>query len=82
MVMKERSVSKSHFKTHALQLFREVENTSTPLVITDRGTPVLRLVPYQESQEELLASLRGTVTSFNAPLEPVGLDDWEAVRGG
>ena len=36
-------VSKSRFKAHALELFRQVEQTGKPIIITDRGIPVLRL---------------------------------------
>lgn len=45
------TVSKSKFKARALELFREVERTGQPLVITDRGVPVLKLVPYREDPD-------------------------------
>ena len=38
-------VSKSQLKARALEFFREVESTRQPLLITDRGRPVLKLVP-------------------------------------
>lgn len=75
-----RTVPKSVFKAQALQYFREVELSGEPLVITDRGKPVLRLLPYsEESPEEILASLRGTVKDYQTPLEPIGLEDWEGL---
>ena len=36
------TVSKSRFKAKALELFRQVERTGKPIIITDRGTPVLK----------------------------------------
>ncbi len=72
------TVSKSRFKAHALELFREVERTGQPLVITDRGKPVLKLVPYEQEPSALLASFRGCVTRYEDPTAPVGEDDWEA----
>lgn len=54
-------VSKTKFKAQALQYFRQVERTGQEVVITDRGRPVLRLVPYEtRSSEDVLESLRGT----------------------
>ena len=73
-----RTVSKSRFKAHALEIFREVERTGKPIVITDRGTPVLSLAPYREEPEEALKVLRESVVRYRAPTEPVAGDEWEA----
>lgn len=72
------SVSKSRFKAHALELFRQVERTGQPIVITDRGTPVLKLVPYRDEPDAALRVLRESVVKYEAPLKPVGEDDWES----
>jgi prevent-host-death family protein len=45
MVMK--TVSKSQLKARALEYFREVERAGEELVLTDRGKPVLKIVPYR-----------------------------------
>ena len=71
------TVSKSQFKPHALEYFWQVEKTRNPLVITERGRPVLKLVPYTEDPHEALRELRGSVTKYQDPTEPVGLEDWE-----
>lgn len=72
-----RTVPKSVFKAQALQYFREVEITKEPIVITDRGKPVLKLMPFeQETPDEVLHSLRGVVKVYEQPLEPVGELDW------
>lgn len=76
----ERAVSKSKFKPRVLHYFREVERSRKPLTITDRGRPVLRIVPYEESPEAALKVLRGSVLLFEDPLAPVGVEDWEALR--
>jgi prevent-host-death family protein len=73
-------VSKSRFKAHALEYFREVEQTGGELVITDRGRPVLKLVRYVEDPEAALSELRDTVLRYDDPLAPVGEEDWEALR--
>jgi prevent-host-death family protein len=74
------TVSKSRFKARALHFFREVEKTRRPIIITDRGKPVLKLAPYRENPEDVLKGLRHTVTKYENPTEPVGLDDWEALK--
>jgi antitoxin (DNA-binding transcriptional repressor) of toxin-antitoxin stability system len=79
IVMKINQVSKSRFKAHALELFRQVEASGHPIVITDRGIPVLKLSPYKEDPDAMLEELRGTVVELEKPFEPVGLEDWETL---
>jgi prevent-host-death family protein len=76
----ENQVAKSKFKPHALQYFREVERTGKALVITDRGKPVLKIVPYSEKPSETLRILRNSVIKYENPTEPVGLNDWESLK--
>lgn len=73
-------VSKSRFKANARRYFREVETTARPITITDRGRPVLRIVPFAPLAEDPLESLRGTVLRYDSPLEPVAGEDWEPLR--
>lgn len=74
------AVSKSQFKPHSLEYFRHIEQTGEELIITDHGRPVLKVVPYVADPEELFKGLRNTVLKYDDPLEPVGTDDWEALR--
>ncbi len=76
----ETVISKSRFKPHALKFFREVEKTGREIIITDRGKPVLKVVPYYEEPSKILKSLRDTVVRFDDPCEPVGMNDWEAMK--
>jgi len=76
----EEMISKSQFKPRALQYFREIERTGKELIISDRGKPVLKIVPYVEDPEKALKALRNTVIKYEDPMEPVGLDDWEALK--
>jgi antitoxin (DNA-binding transcriptional repressor) of toxin-antitoxin stability system len=71
MVIMDTHVSKSRFKAQALELFRQVEQSGHPLVITDRGIPVLRLAPYKDDLEAALGPLRGSVLEYDHPMEPV-----------
>jgi len=74
-------ISKSKFKPKALEYFRKVERTGQEIVITERGRPVVKIVPYAVDPEEALRSLRGTVVAYRDPTEPVGIEDWEALEG-
>jgi prevent-host-death family protein len=74
------TVSKSRFKARALHYFREVQKTRRPIIITDRGKPVLKLAPYSENSEDALKALRHTVLKYEDPTEPVGLDDWDVLK--
>jgi prevent-host-death family protein len=74
------SVSKSKFKAKALEIFRQVETTGKSLVITDRGRPVLKLVPFSDEPDEVLKELRGSVLRYEKPTEPVASEDWELLR--
>jgi len=75
-----KSVSKSKFKPRALEYFREVEKTGKEIIITDRGKPVLKIVPYSSDPEASLKSLRGSVLKYKDPTEPVGVEDWDALK--
>ncbi len=78
--MAKGTVSKSRFKARALEHMREVERTGTELVITDRGAPVVKIVPYERDPAALLKPLRGTVRRYAEPTKPVADKDWEALR--
>lgn len=70
------AVSKSRFKTQALELCRQVERTGTPITITDRGKPVLRLVPCRADPEAAVRMLRESVVKYRAPVKPVADGEW------
>ena len=76
----KKSVSKSQFKPHALEYFRKIEETRQELIITDRGKPVLKVIPYTKDAEHTLVELRNSVIAYENPTEPVGMEDWEALK--
>ncbi|HEY2824140.1 MAG TPA: type II toxin-antitoxin system prevent-host-death family antitoxin [Gemmatimonadales bacterium] len=71
-------VSKSKFKAQALAYFRQVERTGQPVIVTDRGQPVLQVVPYRAAVREGPLTLRDTVVRYTAPTKPVADGAWEA----
>ena len=73
-------VSKSQFKAKALEYFRSVERTGEPIIVTDRGKPTVKLIPYRDDPDDPRSELRDSVVRYEAPLEPVADDDWEAIE--
>lgn len=73
-------VSKSQFKAKALEYFRQVEAGDEPLIITEHGKPKLELRRYSESKRDPFEILRGSVLYYEDPFEPVGVEDWEALK--
>lgn len=76
----EKVVSKSRFKPQALKYFRQVQESGQELIITDRGRPVVKIVPCTPDPSELLAELRHSVLRYESPTEPVAAEDWEALE--
>ncbi len=72
-------VSKSKFKPRALEYFRNIQKTGETLIILDRGTPVLKIIPYEETPEEALKNLRNTIIRYDSPMDPVAEEDWEVL---
>ncbi|HUG43226.1 MAG TPA: type II toxin-antitoxin system Phd/YefM family antitoxin [Acidobacteriota bacterium] len=79
MVMKT-TVSKSEFKARALEYLRRIERTGRELIVTDRGRPAVKIIPYVEDPDEAYAALRDTVLRYDAPTEPVGEENWESLQ--
>jgi antitoxin (DNA-binding transcriptional repressor) of toxin-antitoxin stability system len=73
-------VSKSKFKAKALEYFRQVETSGEPLVITDKGKPTLEIRPLAAGKRDPFEILRGSVLRYDEPFEPVGVEDWEALK--
>ena len=72
-----RVVKASEFKAKCLQLMDEVAASGEEIIITKRGRPVSRLVPYRHRPKSLFGIDRGRIEILGdivAPLE----EEWEA----
>lgn len=69
-------ISKSQFKARALELFRQVEATGEPLIITDNGEPRLEIRAYRPHRGDPLEKLRGSVLFFDQPIDSIEFQDW------
>lgn len=80
MTIVMQTISKSKLKAQLLEYLRQVEQDKQPLLVTHLGQPVLKISPYKENPDQILAALRGSVVFYEDPTEPVGEDDWEALK--
>ena len=73
-------VSKSKLKARLLEYFREVERTGEPLEVTDRGRPVLGVVPIGKATTigEIQAKYARSVPAefLDAAVEPMDPADY------
>jgi prevent-host-death family protein len=78
------TVSKSELKARMLAYFREVEATGEPLIVTDAGRPVLRVVPIEpppRTIEDVFADVRGKGVLWAADdLDAPTTEEWPQLR--
>jgi prevent-host-death family protein len=72
-------ISKSELKPRLFSYLRKVTETGKELVITERGKPVLKIIPISDSERDPLSALRGMVQRYDDPLAPVGIL-WKAAE--
>ncbi len=72
-------ISKSELKPKLFSYLRRVSETGKELIITERGEPVLKIVPISQSEADPLSALKGMVERYDDPTEPVGVI-WKAAE--
>jgi len=78
--MNNHLISKSEFKSKALEYFRQIEASGETVIVTDHGKPALEVRPYRGKERPPLHMLRGSVIRYENPTDPVGENDWEAAQ--
>ncbi|HET9766662.1 MAG TPA: type II toxin-antitoxin system prevent-host-death family antitoxin [Thermoanaerobaculia bacterium] len=72
-----RAVTASDFKARCLQLMEEVNDTGEEIVITKRGRPISKLVPYRQRPATLIGLMKGRIKILGDIIEPIDVK-WEA----
>jgi prevent-host-death family protein len=85
LVGKERRIAAGEFKAKCLGIIDEVGKTGQEVVITKRGKPTAKLVPFAEkSVDSLFGRLKGIVKIIGDPddlIKPVfPLEDWDSLK--
>jgi len=70
-------VTAADFKTHCLRLMEEVRQGRGSVVVTRYGTPVARLVPYEEPPRPIVGWMHGSVLSYGDVVSPID-ETWDA----
>lgn len=79
VILMPNRISKTQFKARALELFRQVESSGNAVIVTNHGKPTIEVRRYHEEKHDPLDVLKGSVTEYAGPTEPVAEDDWEAL---
>lgn len=76
-----RTVAVSELKARCLRLIDDVARRRQEIVVTKRGKPIARLLPFEgTTEDEVLARLRGTLVGGDDLSDfETGLT-WEALR--
>lgn len=78
--MDSQQISKSAFKTKALEYFRQIESSGKSIIVTDHGKPALEVRPYRSHSRNPLEVLRGSMVRYDNPMDPVAVNDWDAAQ--
>jgi prevent-host-death family protein len=82
--MKELTLKKiraSAFKAQCLSVMKNVQATGEPVIVTKRGTPLVKVVPAESGAEEIFGFMAGEfdiVGDVESPVMP--LTEWKITR--
>lgn len=80
MKSSHKQMSVSEFKAKALGAFEQIAKGAS-VVVTKRGKPIARVIPYAESTSDNTAGrLAGTLLFEGDLVSPLGADLWDAAR--
>ncbi len=74
-----KTMTVTDFKAHALQVLAEVSRSREPVVLTRRGRPLAKVVPYTEEACEP-GMLAETIIYEGDIVSPAAEEDWESLR--
>jgi prevent-host-death family protein len=72
-------ISVGEFKVKCLKLINLAEQKHETVVITKRGIPVAKLIPYEEKSTKLFGFLKGSVVIKSDIIEPID-EIWDAEK--
>jgi len=71
----------SAFKARCLTIMNDVQATGEPVIVTKRGTPVVKVVPVESNKSDLFGFMAGEfkiVGDIESPVTP--LKHWEVMK--
>jgi prevent-host-death family protein len=74
--MDDKHVAATEFKANCLRLMDEVAQQRRPIIITNRGKPVAKLVPVEEEVIDLFGRMAGSIKICGDIISPIDEDEW------
>jgi prevent-host-death family protein len=77
-----KQMAAGEFKAKCLRLIDEVNETGEEIVITKRGKPKAKLIPFRlPKKDSFFGRLKGIITIHGDLVEPtVPLEDWDMLK--
>ncbi len=66
------------FKARCLAVMKKVQATGEPVIVTKRGTPIVRVVPVQSEKNEIFGFMKGKVKIVGDIESPIPVE-WESM---
>lgn len=76
----QKHLSKSQFKTKALELFRQVETSGESIIVTNHGVPCIEVRRHRSNESSPLEILKGSVMMYIKPTQPIDDLSWGAAK--
>ena len=76
MAERAHEIPAAEFKAKCLRLMDEVAKRRTPLVITKRGKPLVKLVPISEEPIDIFGRMAGTIKICGDIISPIDDVEW------
>jgi prevent-host-death family protein len=74
-----RIIKASEFKAKCLAVLDEVDRTRQPVVITKRGKPIAKLIPYSAKKPALWGLFKDELFIEGDIISPIDVE-WEALK--
>ncbi len=74
-----KTMTVTDFKAHALRVLAEVSRSREPVVLTKRGKPLAKVIPFTEEASES-GKLAETIIYEGDIVSPAAEEDWESLR--
>lgn len=65
------SIAAGEFKSKFLQLMDDVQAKRVPLIITKRGVPIVKLVPYEAESKPIFGCMKDTISIEADIISPI-----------
>lgn len=72
-----KSMAAGTFKARCLAVMKKVQATGEPVIVTKRGTPVVKVVPVQSGKNDIFGIMIGKVKIVGDIESPIPVE-WEA----